>query len=181
MSTTDSRAYPRYLDWLRYISAFLLFGYGSSKIAHLQFHLNQTLASHPVASLTGYQLTWYYYGYSRIYACILGFTQVFGAILLFFRKTTLLGAITMFPVIVNILLIDVFILPPDYGPTLPAMIIFVSLVMILWRNLQPLLQTTWISQEPEPAASRRRHFWIRICIVATIVAMTAANVFISRR
>jgi hypothetical protein len=66
--------YPRHLDWLRYISAFLLMGDGTSKLAHLQFHLNHTLAARPVNSLTGYELTWFYYGYSRIYSIILGIT-----------------------------------------------------------------------------------------------------------
>jgi hypothetical protein len=44
------------LDWLRYMSAFLLMGYGASKLAHLQFHLNHALAPRPVSSLTGYEL-----------------------------------------------------------------------------------------------------------------------------
>ena len=144
------KTYSRYLNLLRYFSAFLLMGYGSSKLAHMQFHLNQALAQHPVASLTGYQLTWYYYGYSRAYSCVLGLTQVAGGALLLFRKTALLGAVTMMPVIVNVLLIDVFILPPDYGPTVPALIIFVSLVVLLWRDREPLAQAVWTSQISEP-------------------------------
>ena len=175
------KPYPRYLDWLRYISAFLLFGYGSSKLAHMQFHLNQALAQHPVASLTGYQLTWYYYGYSRTYACILGLTQVTGAALLLFRKTALLGAITMLPVMVNILLIDMFILPPDYGPSLPAAIIFVSLVMLVWRDSQNLIQAILATQMAEPAGSRKMHFWIRAAIVTTILAMTTLGVLTMRK
>jgi hypothetical protein len=173
--------YPRYLDWLRYISAFLLLGYGSSKLAHLQFHLNQALAQRPVITLTGYELTWYYYGYSRTYSCILGFTQVIGAFLLLFRKTTLLGAMAMLPVIVNILLIDILILPPDYGPTLPALIIFVSLVMLLWRDLQNLIQAIWTTQMPEPANSRKAHFWIRTVIVTAVVAFTTIAVLVRRQ
>jgi hypothetical protein len=89
--------YPRYLDWLRYISAFLLMSYGASKLAHLQFHLNHTLAARPVSSLTGFELTWFCYGYSRIYSIILGMTQVGGGALLLFRKTALLGALRCSP------------------------------------------------------------------------------------
>jgi hypothetical protein len=174
------KPYPRYLDWLRYTSAFLLLGYGSSKLAHLQFHLNQALAHRPVTSLTGYELTWYYYGYSRAYACMLGLTQVIGAILLLFRKTAILGAITMLPVIVNILLIDVFILPPDYGPTLPALIIFLSLVMLLWRDFQNLIHATWAAQAPEPAGSRKAHSWVRAVILIAVLAMTMVGVLTVR-
>ncbi|MBV9759600.1 MAG: hypothetical protein JO340_03460 [Acidobacteriaceae bacterium] len=174
------KPYPRYLDWLRYASAFLLLGYGSSKLAHLQFHLNEALAQRPVASLTGYELTWFYYGYSRAYACILGSTQVIGGMLLLFRKTALLGAVAMLPVIVNILLIDTFILPPDYGPSVPAFIIFASLVTILWRDRANLLQATLGTQIPEPG-SHKTHFWIRAAIVTTILGMTTLGVLVGRR
>lgn len=175
------KPYPRYLDWLRYISAFLLLGYGSSKLAHLQFHLNQALAHRPVISLTGYELTWYYYGYSRAYACILGFTQVTGGTLLLFRKTALIGALAMLPVIVNILLIDIFILPPDYGPSVPALIIFVSLTMLVWRDSESLTQAAWATQTPEPAGSQKAHFWVRAAIVTAVLAMTVSAILVNRR
>jgi hypothetical protein len=143
--------------------------------------MNQALAHRPVASLTGYELTWFYYGYSRTYACILGLTQVIGAILLLFRKTAVLGAVAMLPVIVNILLIDIFILPPDYGPTLPAVIIFLSLAMLLWRDFHNLIHATWTTQMPEAAGSQKVHFWIRAVIVTAVLAMTTAGVLTRRR
>lgn len=170
------KRYPRYLDWLRYVSAFLLCGYGSSKLAHLQFHLNGALAQHPVASLTGYQLTWYYYGYSRVYACILGLTQILGGALLLFRKTALLGAIAMMPVVINILLIDILILPPDYGPTVPASIIFLSLTMLLWRDSQSMIHATLTEQMPEAPGSRKIHSWVRIGIVIAVLALTMVGI-----
>lgn len=154
--------------------------YGSSKLAHLQFHMNQALAQRPIASLTGYELTWFYYGYSRTYACVLGLTQVFGATLLLFRKTALLGAIVMLPVMINILLIDVFILPPDYGPTVPACIICFSLVMLLCRDFQHLFHTTLITQAPEPVNLQKVHFLIRTLIVTLVMASMIFG-FLTRR
>lgn len=78
--------YPKLLDWLRYFCAFMLYMYGVSKLAHLQFNMQPELAQRTIGSLNGYQLTWYYYGISRAYASILGLTQVIGATLLMFRK-----------------------------------------------------------------------------------------------
>jgi hypothetical protein len=181
MVDPKTRWYARHLDWLRYISAFLLMGYGASKLAHLQFHLNHTLATRPVNSLTGYELTWFYYGYSRIYSIILGMTQVSGGALLLFRRTALLGALAMLPVIVNILLIDLFILPPDWGPTLPASIIFVSVVLILLRDARQFISLIWIAQTSESLGSRRLHWAIRIAIVVTVLTITTAGVLVSRR
>src|SRR5258707_15393507 len=81
--------YPKLLDWLRYFCAFMLYMYGVSKLAHFQFNMSSELAQRPISSLNGYQLTWFYFGYSRVYALMLGLTQVTGATLLLFRKTTL--------------------------------------------------------------------------------------------
>lgn len=64
----------------------MLYMYGLSKLAHLQFDLSSELGQRTISSLNGYQLTWFYYGYSRAYACILGLTQVAGAALLLFRN-----------------------------------------------------------------------------------------------
>src|SRR5215467_15130049 len=94
--------YPRYLDWLRYLSAFLLFTYGSSKLLGRQFTLPPEMALRPVGSLSGYQLAWFYYSYSHVYAVILGLIQLAGGALLLFRKTALLGATVMLPVMTNI-------------------------------------------------------------------------------
>src|ERR1700759_4114436 len=115
MSESEMESYPRHLDWLRYFCAFLLYTYGISKLLHLQFDLQSRLAGQPVGTLTGYQLTWFYFGYSRAYAILLGLTQILGGILLLFRKTALLGALSMLPVMANILLINMFILKNDYG------------------------------------------------------------------
>ena len=111
------KPYPKFLDWLRYFCAFMLYMYGVSKLEHLQFNMSAELARRTLDSLNGYQLTWFYYGYSRVYACILGLTQVAGAALLLFRKTTLLATLIMLPVMANILLINIFILVNDYGPS----------------------------------------------------------------
>lgn len=168
--------YPKLLDWLRYFCAFMLYMYGVSKLLHFQFNVAE-LAPRPIGSLNGYQLTWFYFGYSRIYACILGLTQVTGATLLLFRKTTLLGAAVMFPVMANILLINIFILVNDYGPYLMSAIICSSLLVILWHQRAVLLALFWVNQAAEPIASSRVHRYIRILIVLTVATiMVSASI-----
>ncbi len=173
---TNAEAYPRLLDWLRYFCAFMLYMYGISKLLHLQFNMQSQLASHAVGSLTGYQLTWYYFGFSRVYASILGLTQVVGATLLLFRKTTLLGTLAMLPVIANILLINTFILVNDYGPYLISGLICTSLLFIMWHQRATLVFLLWSTQRGEPVSSLRIHRWIRLIIVlaATTIMVSGA-------
>ena len=91
-SYTNAESYPGLLDWLRYFCAFMLYMYGISKLLHLQFNMKTQLAQQAVGSLSGYQLTWFYFGFSRVYASILGLTQVAGATLLLFRENDAPGS-----------------------------------------------------------------------------------------
>ena len=101
-----------YISWLstllRYWMAFLLLDFGFQKIFEVNFnysyHINDSLAS----VLTGPELTWKYYGFSYGLAVILAFFQIIGAILLLFKRTTLLGITILLPVMLNIVLINVF-------------------------------------------------------------------------
>src|SRR5512136_2018897 len=146
--------YPKYLNWLRYLSAFLLFTYGSSKLLGRQFTLPPEVASRPVGSLTGYQLAWFYYSYSHVYAVILGLIQLAGATLLLFRKTALLGAALMLPVMTNILMINVFF-SIALGALCTSAFIFASMLAVLWHHRRALVGVFWTDQTGEPANVRR--------------------------
>jgi hypothetical protein len=169
-----AKAYPKVLDWLRYFCSFMLYMYGVSKLLHLQFNMSSELAQRPIGSLNGYQLTWFYFGYSRVYASILGLTQVAGATLLLFRKTTLFAAAVMLPVMANIVLINIFILVDDFGPYFMSVVISVSLVTILWHQWDAFLTLFWVDQKEEPIASSRIHVWIR-----TLIVLAASSIMIS--
>lgn len=180
MSESGFKGYPQQLDWFRYFCAFMLYTYGISKLLHLQFDLQAQLAQQPVGALTGYQLTWFYFGYSRAYAVLLGVTQVLGGTLLLFRKTTLLGALVMLPVMGNILLINMFILINDYGPFLISGLLCIFLLTILSHQRSALMSLLWTTQQSEPAKSLRRHRWIRLSIVSATITMMVSGAIIQR-
>lgn len=102
----------KYISWLstilRYWIAFLLLDFGFQKIFEVNFnysyHINDSLAS----ALTGQELTWKYYGFSYGLALILASFQIIGSILLLFKRTILLGVAILLPVILNIVLINIF-------------------------------------------------------------------------
>ncbi len=102
---------------------------------------------------------------------ILGLTQVAGATLLLFRKTTLLAAVLMLPVMANILLINMFILVNDYGPYFISTLICASLLTIFWHHRGALLTLFWITQKTEPEVSSRAHWWVRTLIVLAVSAI----------
>jgi hypothetical protein len=164
------KPYPKYLDWMRYLSAWLLFTYGMSKLAGVQFALPPAIAQRPIGSLSGFQLTWYYYSYSHVYATILGLTQVAGGALLLFRTTALLGAAIMAPVMANILMINLFF-HIAVGAECAATFIFASMLALLWRERSALVGLFWNQQAPELASSRIFHRSIAALIVLVVIAL----------
>jgi hypothetical protein len=170
-SSETAKPYPKALEWLRYLCAFFLYMYGGSKLAHMQLNLPLEYASRPIGSLTGYELTWYYYGYSYTYAFILGLAQVLGASLLLFQRTALAGAALILPVIGNIVMINMFILRNDYGPYVISVFILISMLLILWHSRDEMLSALWIRQPSESPDSRRRHGWIRALIITSALGL----------
>jgi hypothetical protein len=165
-----SDSYPKYLDWLRYLSALLLFTYGLSKLLGRQFTLPPEIALRPVGSLSGYQLAWFYYSYSQVYAVILGLIQLAGGALLLFRKSALLGAALVLPVITNILMINVFF-HIAWGALCTSVFIFASMLAVLWRHRHALVDVFWTHQAGEPAHVRRYYRTTAALIVLLAITL----------
>jgi len=170
------KPYPKYLDWLRYLSAWLLLTYGLAKLAGVQFHAPD-VAQRPVGSLDGYQLTWYYYSYSHAYGSILGLVQLTGATLLLFRKTATLGAAMMLPVMTNILMVNLFFFI-GWGAQATSAFIFASMLALLWRGRVALVGCFWSFQEAEPTNSRKFHRTVAALIVLLVIAEIAFGLFV---
>ena len=160
--------YPKHLDWLRYLSAWLLFTYGSSKLLGWQFSLPSEVALRPIGSLSGYQLAWYYYSYSHTYALILGLVQLGGGAMLLFRKSATLGAAMMLPVMTNILMINLFF-SIAWGALCTSAFILSAMLALLWRDRRALVDVFWTQQAAEPANVRRFHLLVAALVVLLVV------------
>jgi len=90
----------------RYFLATIILVYAFAKILGTQFTSNPDVFDKPIGLLSGFELTWYYYGYSFWYGMIIAITQIVSSLLLFFRKTTRLGIILFLSFMINILLVD---------------------------------------------------------------------------
>ena len=162
------KQYPKYLDWLRYICAVLLCFYGVSKLTGHQLVVPAWVAQKPIGSLDGYTLTWYYFGYSHAYKYILGAIQVMCAALLLFRKSALIAAVITVPMMVNILLINVFysIAPGAEGT---AAFLLGCMLLFLWHQREALFETFWANQPAEPDSAQKRHWLFRGLVMLFVV------------
>ena len=174
------KPYPRYLDWLRYLCAFLLYFYGMAKLSGHQLTVPPGMAQQTVVSLSGYWLTWYYYSYSPLYKDILGLTQIIGASLLLFRKSALLAAVMMTPVMANILLINIFYFIGS-GPEVNAAFILGCMLLLLWHERGVLFGVLWSSQPAESRSARKLHWIIRGAILLFVLAQVIVGTILGHR
>lgn len=92
--------------FIRIWLAFLVSSYGFAKILKTQFQVPEHIKDIPMSAQHPFNLTWYYFGFSREYALILAMVEIGGSLLLLFRKTRLLGAAILFPAMLNIVFIN---------------------------------------------------------------------------
>jgi len=177
-SVESAAPYPKYLDWLRYVSAFLLFTYALSKMLGRQFSLPPDIALRPVGSLSGYQVAWFYYGHSHAYALILGLIQLGGGTLLLFRKTALPGAALMLPVMTNIVMINVFFVI-GLGAMCTSTFIFASMLAVLWHSRHALVGVFWTDQAGEPASVRRYYRTMAALVVLLVITLMGIGLWLS--
>jgi hypothetical protein len=112
--TLLDRRRPHYAtlqSWLhifaRYALAFVLFSYAFAKVIPSQFaplhnhELNETYGqSSPM------KLLWNFMGFSTPYTIFAGIAELIPAILLLFRRTALLGALSSFAVLLNVVMLN---------------------------------------------------------------------------
>jgi hypothetical protein len=92
---------------LVFLLSFDLYSFGWQKIFHLQMVVPLGVLDLPFNSFDSETLTWAYFRRSYPFTVAIAIAQMSGAILLLFRRTRLLGLITLAPVLLNIILIDI--------------------------------------------------------------------------
>ena len=92
---------------VRYVLALVFVVYGFAKFYRTQLYEPLlTWQDTPAGQLSGFELTWTFFGTSYPYAIFIGLSQVACAILLLFRKTQLLGALGLLPIVGNIVFVN---------------------------------------------------------------------------
>ena len=149
--TETSPKLPRAV--LRYTIALLLITYRFAKLNGSQFTILDSELDKPMGQVSGFWLTWYYFGYSKFYGNLIALAQVIGGVLLMFSRTTLLGSCLLIPIIANIILVDVFY-AIDPGALLVAIFIEASLLIIITPHARELYDLFWVKQESSTPTKR---------------------------
>ena len=90
----------------RYFLATIMLMYAITKIMGTQFSSPPSIHDKAVNQLSGFELTWLFYGYSFWYGMFIALSQITAAFLLFFKKTTRIGIVLYLSIMINIVMID---------------------------------------------------------------------------
>ena len=178
-SILDSRVeYRTASEWLRFILRLTLViamaNYGFSKLFPMQMPPpSLAVLNEPVGDLSPMTLLWTFLGVNPAYEITAGSAEVLAALLLFFRRTALVGAILTCFIMSNVLLFDLFF-------DVPVKIYAGHLVLFSIVIIAPDLGSLWdfflrrkaafpISRwAPSP---QRRASRIAICVVEVALAL----------
>jgi hypothetical protein len=122
---------PRVARW---VAATLCIVYGFAKINGSQFTVLDSELTRPLGQVSGFWLTWYYFGYSAVYGTLIALLEIVAGILLIVPRTALLGAVILLPIVTNIILIDGF-----FGVDLGATLVAVVILLCVWLTIAPYL------------------------------------------
>jgi uncharacterized membrane protein YphA (DoxX/SURF4 family) len=163
-------------SYLRYVLAFAMLGYGLAKVGSVmnQFaepSVEQLMKSYGESSPMN--LVWTFMGASRAYTRFAGLGEVVGALLLIWRRTTILGAAVSFGVMLNIVMLNFCYDVPvkQYSFHLLMMALYLLLAdaprlanLLIWN--QPVDKVSLL-----PPYTGSRTIWVQRALKAYIIAM----------
>ncbi|RYG02050.1 MAG: hypothetical protein EOO02_11385, partial [Chitinophagaceae bacterium] len=127
-----------YLGIVRYVLAMGMIPYAITKILRTQFVLLPAANwQRPIEEISGSAIAWTFLGYSPWFQVLLGFLELIPALLLLFRRTTLLGAILLLPMTINVYLINIALNLWDATKQISLILLLLNLTVLIfkWKSI----------------------------------------------
>ena len=122
------------ISWIVVLAMFI---YGGGKL--IQFDAAPEIDK-TVSELTGMELMWAFYGYSKSFAMTLGILEMIGGILILIKKTRIIGCVFTSTILVNIILQDIYF-GVHLGALKAAILYQILILIILWLNKEKLIRS----------------------------------------
>lgn len=150
-------AFARVNYWLRLAARFalavLFTQYAVAKFVGTQFIDAGGTLDKPVGDLSGFELTWVYFGYSKPFAFFVAGGQLAAAVLLAFDRTARLGAAVLLPITANIVLVNYGFNISAGTKRLSVVLLALNLYLVLC-DLPAWKRVLWDDTRDDPARPR---------------------------
>tara|TARA_R110002051_G_scaffold181774_1_gene251232 strand:+ start:1183 stop:1725 length:543 start_codon:yes stop_codon:yes gene_type:complete len=120
------------ISWIVVLAMYI---YGGAKF--LQFRGAAT-TNKIVSEMSGFEIMWAFYGYSKPFAITLGIFEIIGGTLILIKRTRVMGCIFTSTILINVILQDFFY---DIPAIRAAILYQFLLLIILWLNKEKIIET----------------------------------------
>jgi hypothetical protein len=155
---------------VRYTLALDMVMFGCQKFCHQQFYVPLGMLDDPFTAIPNEMLMWAFMGRYHSMVDIIACFEILGGVLLLFRKTRLVGAFVLLPMLLNIMLLDLYylnLLVQVYVAL--ELLAVIYLILLEYRRLVAFFLNT---EGSAPLYSFRRH-WVSYAVKASVIIIPA--------
>ena len=162
MSQQEQPAMTRGVRFARWLAAVLMITYGFAKLTGSQFTVIDSEVTKPMGEVSGFWLTWYYFGSSTVFGTVIALVEIGGGLLLAWPRTSLVGVLVLLPVVGNIILMDILF---GIGALPASVTVLICLLVIARPHARRLAEAVLLDSAPS-----RRTVAVRRIAVAAVLA-----------
>jgi hypothetical protein len=145
------------ISWIIVLAMFI---YGGAKL--IQFD-GAAEIDKTVSELTGMELMWAFYGYSKSFAMTLGIFEIIGGILILIKKTRIIGCLFTSTILVNVIFQDIYF-GVHLGALKAAILYQILILIILWLNKEKLIRGIKVLLESNKIEQPKMKLFIKLLI-----------------
>lgn len=146
------------ISWIVVIAMFI---YGAAKPFQFDgaIRIDKT-----VSELTGMELMWAFYGYSKSFAVTLGIFEIIGGVLILIKRTRIIGCLLTSTILVNVIFQDIYF-GVNLGALKAAFLYQLLILVILWLNKEKLIRSIKTLLESDTTEQSKKK-----CILKLLIA-----------
>lgn len=145
---------------MTWIVVFAMFVYGGAKLVQFDgaASINKT-----VSKMSGMELMWAFYGYSKSYVITLGLFELIGGTLMLIKKTRIIGCLFTSTILINVILQDIYF-EVHVGALKAAILYQFIILMILWLNKHKVVESIKALMNLNRSQQPKYKFMIKLVI-----------------
>jgi hypothetical protein len=145
---------------ISWIVVLAMFTYGGGK--WFQFY-EATELNKTVPEMTGMELMWAFYGYSKSFAITLGIFELIGGVLILIKRTRLIGCFFTSAILVNVIFQDIYF-GVHLGALKAAILYQLLLLIILWLNREKVISSIKILIESNGGQQSKAKPFLKVLV-----------------
>ena len=151
------------ISWIVVVAMFI---YGGGKL--IQFD-GAAEIDKTISEMTGMELMWAFYGYSKSFAITLGVFELIGGFLILIKRTRIIGCLFTSTILVNVIFQDIYF-GVHLGALKSAILYQLLLLIILSLNKEKLITSVKTLLRSDKTEQDKTKFFVKIIITFGIFA-----------